>query len=367
MQLREGSKENTKKIVVFYEDAYHGIGCISQNLIFDGYEKINYDKTMQKDLEYFAWNKDGRIFQDVMDYCKENKIDHLHLSRLHLPEYFLIELKSRDDVETEISFMTEWRMVGLSRAKAYCFSELFKCPEVKRAIVISQLGPKTKGSEYITDDIYNSPKIRNVYEMPPDKLVFGYDRETERKKYGYTEDDFVVLFFGSMLFGKGIDIFSRMIDIMNNNGVRNFKFLISSAPERLNFDFDYKALHEKRNTVFFDKFVSQEEMGSMYTACNCVAVPYKDTYKYGSSNILTTAAFYKKPVVSCDVYPIGETVKKYNLGLTYSNIDNVEVTAFTLAGRIIDLRNSKKEYHDYEGYTSKIQSWEEYSKLIVGD
>ena len=168
-----------------------------------------------------------------------------------------------------------------------------------------------------------------------------------------------------MLFGKGIDIFSKTIDVLKD--FKDLKFIVSSSSKRLNFNFDYTALNNKENTYFFDEFVTQNKMSGMYAACDCVVMPYKDSYKYGSSNILTHACYYKRPVISSDVYPIGDAIRKYNLGITYKNTNDIVENALRLASKILEMKKMKQVNRDFDGYVNNIQTWEEFSKMIVGD
>ncbi|MBY0245796.1 MAG: glycosyltransferase [Sphingobacteriaceae bacterium] len=69
--------------------------------------------------------------------------------------------------------------------------------------------------------------------------------------------------------------------------------------------------------ILIDRFISNAEEKYLFECCDVVAIPYLS--HYGSSNILSKAAQYKKPVLASNFHLIGRVVDAKNLGLSFKD------------------------------------------------
>lgn len=98
-------------------------------------------------------------------------------------------------------------------------------------------------------------------------------------------------------------------------------------------------LKSKLNIILINRYIAQSEEDFLFKHADFIAIPYIS--HYGSSNILSKAAFYTKPVVASDYDLIGKLVNKYELGLTFTN-NNAESLAAVI-DKIMNLKTLEIE------------------------
>jgi len=97
--------------------------------------------------------------------------------------------------------------------------------------------------------------------------------------------------------------------------------------------------------ILIDRFIANAEERFLFETCDVIAIPYLS--HYGSSNILSKAAQYKKPVLASDFHLIGRQVAENNLGLTFHDRD------------VGDLANTLRDLpgHDLEQYDGSLREY----------
>jgi glycosyltransferase involved in cell wall biosynthesis len=177
---------------------------------------ILWDNTRQSNLEYLLKNKDNRLYRELFDYCEDNQIEYLHISYLVNPEFLLAELNFRQTLgklKTKISFVTDWRLMEISEPRQLVFYELLEKVNIHKVIIFSSLGPQSSYYGKIRNkEINYHPKIRKMFVPVYLPDLIPVPNELPRLKYDIPEDKFVVLFFGAMYYGKGIDILLKAME-----------------------------------------------------------------------------------------------------------------------------------------------------------
>jgi glycosyltransferase involved in cell wall biosynthesis len=327
---------------------------------------INNLKGANRDIEifdytvndYYSKTKDHRIYTDVIDYCEEHKIKNLFMPFFLYPEYLLMELYTRPDLDINISLgmaMSQWHK---SYQRSYAYELLMKTKQVHSVLCYT-----LDGEGFVYPDFAKNVECEKFHPW------FEFTQETEedyrryktKENYYLKNNDFVALFFGSMFYGKGVDIFANAMNLTDPE----VKYLVSSRTESINFDFDPIVFKEMgpRQGVFFDYRVPDRMKLDMFSISDVILFPYRRTYEYGSSAVYIQAMLAKKLVIVPDFYPFNAAVKKYKTGELFEP-ENPE----SLAAAIDYVYHNYDELYEnamFDEYLSKIQTWEQILDKVV--
>lgn len=204
-----------------------------------------------------------------------------------------------------------------------------------------------------------SEKINVIHHPYFNISKSSIDRTTLRIKYELPEDKKIILFFGTIRENKGLDI---LLDTMKYLKSKYFLLItgerggVSEKPAKY-----YKDLIIKNDLVnavkWVEKYITNEEAAEVFKVVDAVILPYKKSF-HAQSGILNLAIDYEKPCVVSDVGGIGETVKRYELGVVVEP-ENVEA----LKNGIETLFEEKKEFN-FEKY-KRENSWEKYCEKLI--
>ena len=129
---------------------------------------------------------------------------------------------------------------------------------------------------------------------------------------------FVTSLLGSILPHKSLDLFLSCINQANPD---DHLFVIAGRIAKEKFTSkNLETLNdlvetERENVLIFDQWIPSEAVfDTIVTYSDILYAHYRNFPK--SSNILSKAAYHKKPVIVSDKYLLGERVKKYNLGFS---------------------------------------------------
>lgn len=363
-------------LVIF--DCY-GENITYHNIIIENVSNVYentfiYDYLQQKDLSYFVKNKDSRVYEGVIDYCEKNKIEFLFIPYLSNPEYLLAELNYRRNLKTKISFITNELYLYTSKVRMNVFSELIGKKQILKVglFLNYHLMSTEVSNKAISKDrkkIDDSGKLCKLYD-PVFQDAILMNKEKSKKIFKFKKTDFVVLFFGSMFYGKGLDI---LLEAMNKIDDKNIKLFIASNAEMLNFNFNIKKLRRK-NIKSIIRYIEPEEKDGIFNASDIIVLPYRSSYVNGSSGVLTDACQYKKLLVAPDFYPFKNVIEKYKIGATSANENiirnNQDSYSSEIARAIFYLKNNYNEMIKeamFEDFINEIQTWDELAmKLFKG-
>jgi len=101
------------------------------------------------------------------------------------------------------------------------------------------------------------------------------------------------------------------------------------------------------NILFILQPLTDDEINQIYTE---IDISYLYFYNYVSSNnLLTKAAYYQKPILANKDYCVGETVKKFKIGLSVNGKmeESVNALEFLRLERLDFKVFDKEDFRDY--------------------
>lgn len=316
------------------------------------------DLVLDKNLTYLKNSKDYKQYSQFLDYCEKERILHAFIPRLHNPEMLLAELEVRKNLHTKITFcIFGLQDTSRSNARAETYRKLLNSDKIKALIIFSIAGhalkvpfltkSESEKCHLFFDPIYESPSI---YQGSI-KDARNYLKLDQNRNYG--------LYFGSFFYGKGIDI---LVDATKKNSMNNTRIIIAGDPSTLNFDYDIDNLQKNENIIFLDRYISEEDMGKLFQAINFVILPYRQTYKDGTSGVFVQAVLANKPLICPDIYPFNDVIRNYNLGTLFLPESSDELSQ-AIQRTSKNYQKLTDEAH-FAKYQSCIQNWEKVAKVI---
>jgi glycosyltransferase involved in cell wall biosynthesis len=272
-------------------------------------------------LSYKVRTASPSCYTNFLDYAFDKEENRIVISRLRHFELFVLDLISRPSFDIPISL----GMYGLneilgSRIREYSVKQFlssnhenriilhsngWNSPATKEWLVESDLGDLSNQIFLVADPIYESAD-----------QYLSANSVKARQHFDLLEDKFYVLFFGSLFFGKGIDL---MIEAANhiNSEVR---ILIVGSSNTLNVEIETEKFTHAQ-IRFIDQFTNDDELGLLFCAVDVVALPYRKGYSHGTSGVLVQAGLAKKPILVPDFEPFRSIIDSYKVGLTFSAED----------------------------------------------
>jgi glycosyltransferase involved in cell wall biosynthesis len=181
-----------------------------------------------------------------------------------------------------------------------------------------------------------------------------------REFYNLPLDRFILLYFGAMNFGKGIDL---LLEAMKKAD-ENVLLFIVCGEGRINFQIPPELLTEHSTRIIWRKEnPADEELSRIYGTADFVALPYRSTYKNCGSSVLVQASQAHKNVIISNITPFKEVVEENNLGILFE-AENIESLTEAINKSYTEYPQLKK-IANFEKHLSKIQSWEEYLAAIL--
>jgi glycosyltransferase involved in cell wall biosynthesis len=350
------------KLVIFNE---HTSANLFQLPIIEEIKKLVNDCLVwgtdnQKNLEYFIKNKDNRIYENALNYCEDNNIEYFHLPYLVNPELFLAELNYRQStgkLKTKISFCMDWRLIEISKARQLVIYEILQKRNIDKMFIYSSLGEKSRYDGALYKDFFNnSSKVFKLY-IPIFGGIESKNKKKYRELYNLSQDKFILLFFGAMYYGKGIDLLLEAMKKVR----KNILLFIVSGEGRINFELDDKLLIQ--NNVFWRRENPEDsKLSGIFATCDAVALPYRATYKNCGSSVFVQSIKAHKPVIMPCITPFMEIVNEYNLGLCFEP-ENVNSLVETINKMYFEY-TWFYENANYDKYISRIQSWKQYVEML---
>ena len=353
------------KLVIFNE---HISAYLFEDIILKEIKKIIpnclvWSEENQKDLTYLIKNKDNRIYSKVLDYCTENKIEHLHLLYLTNPEIFLAELNYRyrygKIFDTKITFATDWRLVEISEPRQMVMDQIIHHPYISKMMIFSTIGKESSYLGSYNPDSFNLSKKIEKFYIPKLVDIKPFPMKEAREFYNLPLNKFILLYFGAMNYGKGLDLLLEAMKKVNENVL----LFIVCGEGRINFPAPPELLSKHSARIIWKKEnPADEELSRIFATANFVALPYRSTYKNCGSSVLVQAIQAHKNVIVPNITPFKEAVKENNLGVLFE-ADNIYGLEVAISKAYFEY-SQFKENANFENHLSKIQSWEEYVEAI---
>lgn len=161
----------------------------------------------------------------------------------------------------------------------------------------------------------------------------------------------VISLLGSITKRKGV---LRFLDITKKLSCEKYLFVL--AGQLCKDSFNSKQLNYIEaifnsypgNCLFYFHRISEESQFNALVAESDIIFAVYENFKH-SSNILTKAAFFRKPVVVSDSHCMGERVQKFRLGLTVKENDiSSIIEAIEYLSKDSNLKNLKLDFESYQ-------------------
>jgi glycosyltransferase involved in cell wall biosynthesis len=208
-------------------------------------------------------------------------------------------------------------------------------------------------------------KVKSIYLPDPVQLYSTSNSQIEklRENLGIQPERKVFLMFGVPQSRKGIYQLLEAITSLSSELCRKLCLLlvgpISSEPQVLKQSTELSDALPIQ-LIIQDQFVPDQDIQPYFQLADVVLAPYQR--HIGMSAILVRAAAAGKPVLSCKYGVMGETVKRYKLGLTVEASQPTEIAQ----GLTQFLLNPPEQFCEVNGLKSFAEqnSAEKFASII---
>ena len=312
---------------------------------------------------YFAKTSNPALYDEFLLYLEDQEFDQIIIPRLSLLEYFVLNLMSRkSNLLPPISLgLYGYNELILSERRLFVIREfLNSC--ANNTIVLHSNGWNSKMVDPRLVDLVNSQRIIPVADPIYDEPSLYRDKSSieTRNALGIPYNVSVILFFGSMFFGKGIDILLEAFNLLPES----YFLLIASGSATLNMDLDREKFVGKRK-MHIDSFIEESEVPTIFSASDIVCMPYRESYLDGTSGVLVQSALSGKPICVPNIPPFDEIVRDFEIGSLFTPGD---FRSLANALKEIDVTENSKDYRtNWGGYLQNISSWKEIASAYTSD
>ena len=333
------------------------IGIYCQEGQRDLFEKLGclYINT-QKDLGYFVKNNDPRIYEGLLKFASENGIKRIYIPRLNFPEYLLSELNIGDYPFDIILGIFSFELMSKSRARSNVVVQLFSNHNIFKIIQHTIGFKNNKGPAYFQIDEKCKEKLKVLsepdYEDPSE--YYTDDLNALREKYSFGKSNFVFLYFGNMFYGKGVDILLDSFQYAQ----KQMHLIVAGDPKTKNFDFNFR---DKSNITLFDEFIPHKKMIELFVISDCIVLPYRNSYEFGTSGVFHQAMLARRPLVVPDIEPFGSASIEFNCGEVFNCEDAASLS--TAMSKVFS-RNPQDYLPGIENYLKQRSSWSDVVDLV---
>lgn len=189
---------------------------------------------------------------------------------------------------------------------------------------------------------------------------FRGTREAAQEHIG-TKAEKLLLFFGFVREYKGLDILLRaMPEILKDDP--NLKLVIAGEfyQDRAKYHQLISSLGIEHAVIVHDRYLSGDEVGAYFAACDVVVLPYRSATQSG---IIQVAYALDVPVITTNVGGLAEVVKD---GVTGYLVPPENPTAVAEAVRKFYRHGGKSAFSENVSRESKRFSWEALVQTITG-
>ena len=355
-----------KKIIIFIEN-YDGfmkiyIDNIIKSLLKKNYQVFLYHKNkikikytnciIQEDLEYFLKMHDPRIYEKFFLFAKKRSINRIFIPRFSFPEYLYSSIITiKFNFKLYLSTFA-FELFSKSIGRLEILKKLLLEKNIKYLLIHSVL------NRYMT-----IPKKFLICKKIQNKLFFFSEPKYHSNKKFFNinirkqnSNIFKLLYFGNFFYGKGLDLL-----IKSSNGIsKNIKILIAGDAKKLNYSLKIK---KAKNILIINKYFSDQEMYELFREVDAVVLPYRKTYKYGTSGVMVNSVQAFKPILVPNIYPFAQVIKKYKFGITFSaeNVTDLKNKINNLQ-KLTNNKNFKKSY--FLNYLDDLNNWDDFIEKI---
>lgn len=185
------------------------------------------------------------------------------------------------------------------------------------------------------------------------------DRQQARKEFNVGADDFVLLFFGNVMYYKGVDL---LIEAVHSIDLPDLKLIIAGSSKN---EPDYgRSIEKLCNTaqdgriIFMNRYVDHTLVPGLFAAADFAIYPYR---KISNSGVLHLAIDMMTPVIISDRGGVSELFDIYGaLGILLKTAEVAEIREAVL-----------QAYHERPDFSAALQSaregtdWQQQKSEVV--
>ena len=162
----------------------------------------------------------------------------------------------------------------------------------------------------------------------------------------------VIGFLGSARPDKGFEMLKIIIPITNSSNLENKVHFIVQESTRSwgnSYDETLNLLRQFPLTKILPGYISDQEMRETISLCTALVLPYNvGTYAFRGSAMLFDAADLNVPVIAPSGTGVGETIRRFGIGSTYSNIAEIpSIINSILELSQLEISKRFKNYNDF--------------------
>lgn len=314
----------------------------------------NVDVVIDEDLEYLFKNNDPRIYENLLNFLNQRKIEKLFIPRLSHPEYFFSEIRIREIQFKIVLSIFSFELLSKSRARRELVVDLICLTSIDKVIVHSILG---KYLNYPFE--YRSSEVQNKLFFVPEP-IYETKEEYEVCTVNSSPNNKIpsILYFGNMFYGKGVDLLLAASSLVK----KKMRIVIAGDFGNKNFSSPFLNYEKYSNVEVIDKYIERDQMVKLFTDCDAVVLPYRKTYKHGTSGVFVQSLLANKPLLVPNFYPFDYAVEFYSCGITF-NAEDLKDLAMRLddISEMIDGRFK----NGIDSYKNDLISWSDLARLIL--
>jgi glycosyltransferase involved in cell wall biosynthesis len=214
---------------------------------------------------------------------------------------------------------------------------------------------------------YNYPMARTRCIPHGNEAVFEAVAERSadlRRRYGLTDEDRVVLFFGTLGLSKGLPELLTAFGKVRSQNPRAKLLIVGYPSKYVNLSEYVRRAEElgiRDSTVFDPRYVPMREVGELIELSLVMVFPYRSATQSGALQVAYT---FGRPVVATDVGGLADVVEDGRSGfLVPPNSPD------RLAGALIEIINNPERAHSMGAYARMLSqtkfSWEPIAERLI--
>lgn len=176
-------------------------------------------------------------------------------------------------------------------------------------------------SEYQANELrkFAEVPLKRIHVVPHGPYAHGQallDKKAARAEWNFPPDEQIALFFGQIREEKNLDGFLKAMQLSQHK-IHLVVAGEAGGRHRKSIEFYQEIAKQaglETQVSFISKYITEEEVATLFTASDWVALPY-DTSFTSQSGVLNVAMHYKRPVLVGGAPVLKETVQACDIGV----------------------------------------------------
>lgn len=166
----------------------------------------------------------------------------------------------------------------------------------------------------------------NVIQYPSELAIKPLQKDVAKSKLSLTNKK-VISLVGIIRSDKNYEQAIREFSKSHCCNTDKYVLAIYGASANVSFDqiVSFAAKYGVDNYIFVNKYLSESELNDIFSASDCLLIPYGDSGN-SQSGPASLARQYLLPVITIAGGELGEYVTKYNVGMVSDNLNSLSLT-----------------------------------------